>query len=330
MATGLNTCTYCWCIRISWNHLYQPGIDTFGDLLRGNAVFRLWLYFIYDASGKMPDADSDCYGRAGRRRYDLCGDGKTEQDRHCRRWYIGSIIRTPLAGKRESYPYRRQRMQRADRMSVEVAAKSSGNYTFRLVRVRFYGLLGIGYLTRYVRYEERLSIMPKITPVMIEVGLASRYFQGESEVYDDKTGGDDVSEVFQIRSFQPGDKIQNIHWKLSAKEDELMVRENSQPMGCPVVILLDISGGQKETEKQRNHFFEMVISISFGLVEKQCPHYIAWYDEKEHDLIRVRVDTEEKVYYFILLLYGAVQSREKWILCFYIRRNTGVRQQLQG
>ena len=59
-------------------------------------------------------------------------------------------------------------------MSMEVAAKSSGNYTFRLVRVRFYGLLGIGYLTRYVRYEERLSIMPKITPVMIEVGLASR------------------------------------------------------------------------------------------------------------------------------------------------------------
>lgn len=142
----------------------------------------------------------------------------------------------------------------SSRMSVEVAAKSSGNYTFRLVRVRFYGLLGIGYLTRYVRYEERLSIMPKITPVMIEVGLASRYFQGEAEVYDDKTGGDDVSEVFQIRSFQPGDKIQNIHWKLSAKEDELMVRENSLPMGCPVVILLDISGGQKETEKQRNHF----------------------------------------------------------------------------
>ena len=46
-------------------------------------------------------------------------------------------------------------------------------------------------------------------------------------------------------------------------------------------------------------------------MEKQCPHYITWYDEKEHDLIRVRVDTEEKVYYFILLLYGAVQSREK-------------------
>ena len=66
-------------IRISWNHLYQPGIDTFVDLLRSNAVFRLWLYFIYDASGKMPDSDSDCYGRAGRRRYDLCGDGKPEQ-----------------------------------------------------------------------------------------------------------------------------------------------------------------------------------------------------------------------------------------------------------
>ena len=259
----------------------------------------------------MPDSDSDYYGRAGRRCYDLCGDGKPEQAAIAE----GSIpdglpeffwqekekvIHTGGSGCKEQQPDERGGSR-----------KSSGNYTFRLVRVRFYGLLGIGYLTRYVRYEERLSIMPKITPVMIEVGLASRYFQGEAEVYDDKTGGDDVSEVFQIRSFQPGDKIQNIHWKLSAKEDELMVRENSLPMGCPVVILLDISGGQKETEKQRNHFFEMVISISFGLVEKQCPHYIAWYDEKEHDLIRVRVDTEEKVYYFILLLYGAVQSREK-------------------
>ena len=44
---------------------------------------------------------------------------------------------------------------------------------------------------------------------------------------------------------------------------------------------------------------------------EDSPHYIAWYDEKEHDLIRVRVDKEERVYYFILLLYGAVQSREK-------------------
>lgn len=28
---------------------------------------------------KCRDSDSDCYGRAGRRRYDLCGDGKPEQ-----------------------------------------------------------------------------------------------------------------------------------------------------------------------------------------------------------------------------------------------------------
>ena len=259
----------------------------------------------------MPDSDSDCYGRAGRRRYDLCGDGKPEQaaiaeggipDRLSELLWQKKekVIHTDGSGCKEQQPDERGGSSKKQ-WKLYIPA-GSGKILY---------LLGIGYLTRYVRYEERLSIMPKITPVMIEVGLASRYFQGEAEVYDDKTGGDDVSEVFQIRSFQPGDKIQNIHWKLSAKEDELMVRENSLPMGCPVVILLDISGGQKETEKQRNHFFEMVISISFGLVEKQCPHYIAWYDEKEHDLIRVRVDTEEKVYYFILLLYGAVQNREK-------------------
>ena len=45
----------------------------------GVMLFLGYGYILYDASGKMPDSDSDCYGRAGRRRYDLCGDGKPEQ-----------------------------------------------------------------------------------------------------------------------------------------------------------------------------------------------------------------------------------------------------------
>ena len=41
---------------------------------------------------------------------------------------------------------------------------------------------------------------------------------------ESKKKGYDFSEVTGIREYIPGDKLQNIHWKLSAKKDILMVR----------------------------------------------------------------------------------------------------------
>ena len=39
--------------------------------------------------------------------------------------------------------------------------------------------------------------------------------------------GYDPSELFDVREFQNGDRLQSVHWKLSARTDELMVKELS-------------------------------------------------------------------------------------------------------
>lgn len=177
----------------------------------------------------MPDSDSDYYGRAGRRRYDLCGDGKPEQAAIAEGSIPDGLPEFFWQEKKNIIHTGGSECKEQQRMSVEVAAKSSGNYTFRLVRVRFYGLLGIGYLTRYVRYEERLSIMPKITPVMIEVGLLPGIFREKRKYMMIKPEDMMYRRYFRSVPFNREIKFQNIHWKLSAKEDELMVRENSLP-----------------------------------------------------------------------------------------------------
>lgn len=41
--------------------------------------------------------------------------------------------------------------------------------------------------------------------------------------------GSDASEMFDIRDYVPGDDIRTIHWKLSGKTDELIVRQASAP-----------------------------------------------------------------------------------------------------
>ncbi len=91
---------------------------------------------------------------------------------------------------------------------------------------------------------------------------------------------------------------------MSAKTDELMVRENSLPLGCPVAVLLDFAGKKGKTDE----VLTVVASLSCALVEQKCAHYIAWYDRLGQDVARMRVAAEEDVYRFLLMFYMEAQK----------------------
>ncbi len=67
--------------------------------------------------------------------------------------------------------------------------------------------------------------------------------------------GSDRSEIYDTREYVPGDDIRSIHWKLSGKLDQLIVREASDPSHYELLILPDsgLMQGEKETAKaERN------------------------------------------------------------------------------
>ena len=51
--------------------------------------------------------------------------------------------------------------------------------------------------------------------------------------------GNDPSEMFDVRDYVPGDDIRSIHWKLSSKVDNLILREASEPSYYNIVMLPD-------------------------------------------------------------------------------------------
>lgn len=179
-----------------------------------------------------------------------------------------------------------------------------GKYRFRLHKIRLYDLTSIFYLPKRYRTAAELYVMPGLYDTSVTVTEPSRHFMGESDIYDDVPGGMDASEILQIRPFQDGDKIQSIHWKMTAKTDELMVRENRQPLGCPVVLFLDLSGSGS-----MDAFFSLTAAVSFSMIDQKCAHYVTWYSGRESDVIRVRVDDEESFYLFLMMLYE--EKREK-------------------
>lgn len=133
----------------------------------------------------------------------------------------------------------------------------------------------------HIKMDEHVDIpvFPTIFPIHVEVSRKVLDFIGESDRYSTEQSGDDPSEVFDIRDFRPGDRLQRIHWKLTARSEDFMVKEFSKPIGYPVVIFFNFSKVYEDGKKMIAGISEVLeagLSLSSALISCGCWHYLAW------------------------------------------------------
>lgn len=186
-----------------------------------------------------------------------------------------------------------------------VSFAGTGTYRLRAKKVRVYDFTGLFSGKKRGKSEARIRVMPRLHDIPVQLSQTVRNFFGESDIYDEHTPGHDNNELFSVREYRKGDRLQNIHWKLTAKQDDLMVKEHSLPKSCPVVFFLEYYRKKKGRKPERMlAYLEAVASLSFSMMDANCPHYVVWYDETEQDIVRHRVDTEESFFLFLGILMG--------------------------
>lgn len=62
-------------------------------------------------------------------------------------------------------------------------------------------------------------------------------------------GRNTLSDAYDLREYRPGDRIRSIHWKLTAKRDETVVREPLELRKPQVVLTFDHFGAPKAVER---------------------------------------------------------------------------------
>jgi hypothetical protein len=136
----------------------------------------------------------------------------------------------------------------------------------------------------------------------------------ESDCYGERPG-DDPSEIFNIRSYMPGDAIDRIHWKLSSKTDKLLVREFGCPVERKILLLVDY---RKPDRISGNHIMQdasklltMTYSVSLHLIGQQQSFALVWFDEVQGVLRTVFPDSEETLTKMFCEIYA---SMEKMVL----------------
>ena len=102
-----------------------------------------------------------------------------------------------------------------------------------------------------------------------------------------KPGGG-FSEEHEMRTYRPGDMLRDIHWKLSAKTDDLIVREAQEPVRSKVVLSLDLCGSQEDLD----YILGVFLWLSKWLLEHGTPHRLIWIDPKDCALAEEHIPDE--------------------------------------
>ena len=102
-----------------------------------------------------------------------------------------------------------------------------------------------------------------------------------------KPGGG-FSEEHEMRQYREGDRLRDIHWKLSVKTDSLIVREAQEPLRGEVLLTLDLAGTQAQIDSVLCSF----CWLSKWLLEHDTPHRITWIDPEDCQLASMEITHE--------------------------------------
>ncbi len=138
-------------------------------------------------------------------------------------------------------------------------------------------------------------ILPEMFPVEITV-VKSGVTEPECDKFSPYRSGDDPSETFAIRDYEPGDPLRSIHWKLTGKFDRLVIREASLPVNESVLLLFERMLPKEKASSApavRAALGEIVVSVSQKLTEMNIAHTLGWLSSAGGAFVGHRVDSEE-------------------------------------
>ena len=132
--------------------------------------------------------------------------------------------------------------------------------------------------------------------------LTREGFDMESFRYSGSRPGDDPGETYDIREYQPGDSIRQIHWKLTGKLDDIMIREKSYPVDDTVLILAESWQEHKDPGRAET-VAEVFASVLLDFIDKKIPCQAGIYDHQTGRFriqkVRTREDYENVLYLFL-------------------------------
>ena len=164
-------------------------------------------------------------------------------------------------------------------VTAELSLQNSkvGTVVVSTNKIRVYDAFGLFVFRKSDLPDQAVIIYPDMRNVEVHMENPVENI-GDGSRYSPDRPGQDVSEIFALREYVPGDEIRKIHWKLSGKTDRTMVRDFSLPLNYSVFLLLELTRGSEELVDAQ---VEIFLALSRTLLENGISHNMGWYDAAE-------------------------------------------------
>ena len=197
---------------------------------------------------------------------------------------------------------------------IPVVMDNCGNVSITVEKVRIYDYLNIFAWTIGKHFETQdVLVLPPTKEMYLGKDKWYNETSADSDRFSTYKKGDDPSEIFDIREYADGDKIQRIHWKLSSKTGDLMVKEGSLPLMKEIHIFIDLcaTGTKQERNDKINRLIQGVYSIAMFMIESGIPQAYIWYDKVNGVIQEYSVEQEEELYWMFQELFRSKTTTEE-------------------
>lgn len=151
-----------------------------------------------------------------------------------------------------------------------------GEYTIGAYQFRIFDYLHLFSISYKVKAPLKVMVLPRVVTWKYENEILGESFERISE-HIVPNGEMDV----QVRNYDIGDEMRQIHWKASARMGKLMARDRCEEQKQELAIFFDLQqteGSELERRKFEDEMLEQLVAAVYACLEKNIPCTITFND----------------------------------------------------
>ncbi len=153
-----------------------------------------------------------------------------------------------------------------------------------------------------------LLIMPPSLDLRVDAASLP-VADADSEEHDARPG-DDPSLLLGVHPYAEGDPVSRIHWKLSSRSDQLLVKEYGTPVQNRVLLLVEYVPTGKKTPAAIMQQAQALLTILYSVLQQMqamsITPLVVWYDADAGDFVQAQPHNAKQLTDLFRQLYATL------------------------
>lgn len=204
--------------------------------------------------------------------------------------------------------------KQTESLKMEMKSRYCGMVEIEIQKAEIYDFYGIVRMILPIECQESIQVLPDRMEMTIECSEGRYESSGGMELYGDRKR-DMMGDIDGYRNYLPGDSLQKIHWKLTEKWQDMIVKEYGITVERKILILLDTGKKTDTKPKFYDSMLEAVISLAGALLEYGYIFRVQWFNYKRGEWIAQEISAGQQLNDCVYsLLYTGPESDETDLL----------------